>query len=331
MIDTAPSRRRAGSGAATSTCRRRTRTCSTSSCPRSRGTTPRSSTWRSTSRDPRDPALVHLAAGDRPARAEEHGAAAGGVGLHRQPVRDRHEPAVADPGLPLRPLEGPAGRHRRLPRGQADASGRAARARGLDGARRPEGWDFYNQTVAYAGEDPDIFVLSNLNNVGSVEVNAFQVYSAALIQKSIREGFGLTVSEGLWKARPVVAGRVGGIVTQIEHGVTGWLVDSSTECADACLEILDDPGRRARGGIAREGARAQALPDAAVAARLARPLQPPARLGGGSVERRARGGCCARGRDNAAPQADRRLQPRSGHVWARRVGRESRGGAAAAS
>jgi trehalose synthase len=105
----------------------------------------------------------------------------------------------------------------------------------------PEGWDFYNQTVAYAGEDPDIFVLSNLNNVGSVEVNAFQVYSAALIQKSIREGFGLTVSEGLWKARPVVAGRVGGIVTQIEHRVTGWLVDSSTECGDACLEILADP------------------------------------------------------------------------------------------
>ncbi|HEU0303375.1 MAG TPA: glycosyltransferase [Gaiellaceae bacterium] len=105
----------------------------------------------------------------------------------------------------------------------------------------PEGWDFYNQTVAYAGEDPDIFVLSNLNNVGSVEVNAFQVYSSALIQKSIREGFGLTVSEGLWKARPVVAGRVGGIVTQIEPGVTGWLVDSATECAEACLEILADP------------------------------------------------------------------------------------------
>ncbi len=105
----------------------------------------------------------------------------------------------------------------------------------------PEGWEFYNQTVAYAGEDPDIFVLSNLNNVGSVEVNAFQVYSSALIQKSIREGFGLTVSEGLWKARPVVAGRVGGIVTQIEHGATGWLVDSSSECADACLTILADP------------------------------------------------------------------------------------------
>jgi trehalose synthase len=105
----------------------------------------------------------------------------------------------------------------------------------------PEGWDFYNQTVAYAAGDPDIYILSNLNNVGSVEVNAFQVHSAAVLQKSIREGFGLTVSEALWKARPTVAGRVGGIVDQIQHGETGWLVGSSSECAEACREILTDP------------------------------------------------------------------------------------------
>ena len=104
----------------------------------------------------------------------------------------------------------------------------------------PEGWNFYNQTVAYAAGDPDIFILSNLNNVGSVEVNAFQVHSAAVLQKSIREGFGLTVTEALWKGRPTVAGRVGGIVVQIEHGKTGWLVDSSMECAEACKEILAD-------------------------------------------------------------------------------------------
>ncbi len=114
----------------------------------------------------------------------------------------------------------------------------------------PEGWDFYNQTAAYAAGDPDIYILSNLNNVGSVEVNAFQVHSKAVIQKSIREGFGLTVAEALWKARPMVAGNVGGIVTQIQNGETGWLVDSSEECADACKEILDDPG------MARDRARA---------------------------------------------------------------------------
>jgi trehalose synthase len=105
----------------------------------------------------------------------------------------------------------------------------------------PEGWDFYNQTVAYAGGDSDVYILSNLNNIGAVEVNAFQVHSAAVLQKSIREGFGLTVSEALWKARPTVAGRVGGIVDQIDDGVTGWLVDSSTECGEACMAILRDP------------------------------------------------------------------------------------------
>jgi trehalose synthase len=105
----------------------------------------------------------------------------------------------------------------------------------------PEGWDFYNQTVSYAAGDPDIYILSNLNNVGSVEVNAFQVHSAAVLQKSIREGFGLTVSEALWKGRPTVAGRVGGIVDQIQDGETGWLVRTSSECADACRFILGNP------------------------------------------------------------------------------------------
>jgi trehalose synthase len=105
----------------------------------------------------------------------------------------------------------------------------------------PEGWHYYNRTVEYAAGDPDVYILSNLNNVGSVEVNAFQVHSRVVLQKSIREGFGLTVSEGLWKARPTVAGRVGGIVVQITDGETGRLVDSPEECADACLEVLRDP------------------------------------------------------------------------------------------
>ena len=105
----------------------------------------------------------------------------------------------------------------------------------------PEGWHYYNRTVEYAGGDPDVYILSNLNNVGSVEVNAFQVHSRVVLQKSIREGFGLTVSEALWKARPTVAGRVGGIVVQITDGETGRLVDSPEECADACVEVLRDP------------------------------------------------------------------------------------------
>src|SRR5512133_1022689 len=115
----------------------------------------------------------------------------------------------------------------------------------------PEGWDYYNRTVAHAAGDPDVYILSNLNNIGSVEVNAFQVHSAAVIQKSIREGFGLTVTEALWKARPTIGGRAGGIVAQVEDGATGWLVDSPEECADACREILDDPVAAA--GCGRRG------------------------------------------------------------------------------
>jgi len=107
----------------------------------------------------------------------------------------------------------------------------------------PEGWEYYTRTVEAAGGDPDIFILSNLNNVGSVEVNAFQVHSAVVVQKSIREGFGLTVTEALWKAKPVVAGRVGGIVDQIQDGETGFLVDTVEECAEAVMRVLDDPVR----------------------------------------------------------------------------------------
>ena len=105
----------------------------------------------------------------------------------------------------------------------------------------PEGWEYYHRTLEHADGDPDVFILSNMNNVGAVEVNAFQSHSRALIQKSTKEGFGLTVTEALWKARPMVAGRVGGIVAQITDGETGWLVDSVDECAQACIEILRDP------------------------------------------------------------------------------------------
>jgi trehalose synthase len=105
----------------------------------------------------------------------------------------------------------------------------------------PEGWEFYERTVEHAENDPDIHILSNLNNVGAVEVNAFQVHSSVVLQKSIREGFGLTVTEALWKARPVVAGRAGGIVDQVQDGQTGLLVDTTSECAAACLTLLEDP------------------------------------------------------------------------------------------
>ena len=90
----------------------------------------------------------------------------------------------------------------------------------------PEGWDFFHRTFRHADGDPDIKILNNLNNVGAIEVNAFQSQADICMQKSIREGFGLTVSEALWKGRPTIGGDVGGIPLQIDDGVSGYLVDS---------------------------------------------------------------------------------------------------------
>ena len=105
----------------------------------------------------------------------------------------------------------------------------------------PEGWDYFNATVAHADGDPDIHILNNFNNVGSIEVNAFQSQADVLIQKSTREGFGLTVTEAIWKGRPFIGGNVGGIPLQIENGVSGYLVDSVDACAARTLDILNDP------------------------------------------------------------------------------------------
>jgi trehalose synthase len=124
----------------------------------------------------------------------------------------------------------------------------------------PEGREYFQQTFEYADGDPDIKILSNLNNVGAIEVNAFQSQSDVCLQKSIREGFGLTVTEALWKARPTVAGNVGGIPLQIEDGVGGFLVDSPSECARRCIEVLGDPALGKRLGQAgKEHARRQFL------------------------------------------------------------------------
>ncbi|MEX2247179.1 MAG: glycosyltransferase [Dehalococcoidia bacterium] len=112
----------------------------------------------------------------------------------------------------------------------------------------PEGWDWYERTVRRAGEDFDIHILSNLNGVGNIEVNAFQRAARVVIQKSVREGFGLVVSEALWKGRPVVAGNVGGIPLQIVDGKTGFLVSTTEECVDKLLFLLQHPEEANRMG-----------------------------------------------------------------------------------
>lgn len=107
----------------------------------------------------------------------------------------------------------------------------------------PEGWGIYDQIRRASEMDEDIHLFTNLTGVGNVEVNAFQRLSDLVVQKSIREGFGLVVSEALWKQTAVVAGRAGGIPLQMADGVGGVLVDSVEGCAQAMVELLKSPER----------------------------------------------------------------------------------------
>lgn len=97
------------------------------------------------------------------------------------------------------------------------------------------------QVLAESEKDPLIHIFTNLTGVGNTEVNAFQQLSDVVVQKSLREGFGLVVSEALWKGTPVVAGLAGGIPLQMADGVGGHLVKSVEECAASIVSLLRDP------------------------------------------------------------------------------------------
>jgi len=107
----------------------------------------------------------------------------------------------------------------------------------------PEGRAYLQRTIEHLGADlaAGAIVLTDHDGIGDVEVNAFQVAADVLLQKSLREGFGLTVSEALWKARPMVAGDVGGIRAQITNGDTGYLVATVEAAAARVLDVLRDP------------------------------------------------------------------------------------------
>lgn len=93
-----------------------------------------------------------------------------------------------------------------------------------------------------------------------MEVNAFQRGADIVIQKSLREGFGLVVSEALWKGRPVVAGRAGGIPMQFPPGYGDYLVSDVEECARRVLELLEDSEeRKAFGKAGQEKVRKEFL------------------------------------------------------------------------
>jgi trehalose synthase len=125
----------------------------------------------------------------------------------------------------------------------------------------PEGVEVWQSVCSYAGSDPDIHIYPQPEVGGDdTTVNAFQTASNVIVQKSIREGFGLTVTEAMWKGTPVVGGDCGGIRLQIEGGVNGYLVCNAVECAERIIDLLDDASRAGVMGVAaRESVRRRFL------------------------------------------------------------------------
>lgn len=111
----------------------------------------------------------------------------------------------------------------------------------------PEGIVVYREVAAATGDDPDIHLLTDLPDAG---INALQRGADVILQKSLREGFALTVSEALWKETPVVGTNVGGIPLQIEDGKNGYLVEPKDIAATAerITRLLDDDQLKRRFG-----------------------------------------------------------------------------------
>jgi trehalose synthase len=123
----------------------------------------------------------------------------------------------------------------------------------------PEGKDILDEVREAAGEDPDIHVLL-LPADAHRTVNALQRLADVIIQKSTREGFGLTVTEGLWKGKPVIGGDVGGIQLQVTNDYTGYLVNTPEGAAHRIRFLLHHRDKMAQmGATAKEFVRANFL------------------------------------------------------------------------
>ncbi len=171
----------------------------------------------------------------------------------------------------------------------------------------PEGWDLYREIQQAAAGDPAIDLHTNLTGVGNIEVNAFQRLSSVVLQKSIREGFGLVIAEALWKETPVVAGRAGGIPLQMADGSGGVLVDSVEEAAAAIVELVREPERgRELGRTGRERVHEHFLLPRLL---LERARAPERARGQRPLAGRARPGLRARARPGGRPALDRGARP----------------------
>jgi trehalose synthase len=139
-------------------------------------------------------------------------------------------------------------------RARADAPGLQLALIGSMALDDPEAWEIYRRLQVEAHGDRDVQLFTNITGVGNVEVNAVQSTARVIVQRSIREGFGLVVSEALWKGTPVVGTHAGGIPLQMAPGEGGFLVDSTERCAERIVWLLghaDEAGRIGRRGRER--------------------------------------------------------------------------------
>jgi len=115
----------------------------------------------------------------------------------------------------------------------------------------PDGQEMYDQMMKKVEDLPDVHILLNSTDI---EVNAAQRASSVIIQKSIKEGFGLSVTEGMWKQKPVVASKVGGIPLQIQSGKSGYLVNphDNKGFASKIVKLLKDEKLNRKMGLAAE-------------------------------------------------------------------------------
>jgi trehalose synthase len=104
----------------------------------------------------------------------------------------------------------------------------------------PEGKTVLSEVREAARDDPDIHILL-LPPDANVEINALQRAATIVLQKSLREGFGLTVAEAMWKGKPVIGSSTGGIIVQVVYGVTGFTVNSVEGAAFRIHHLLDNP------------------------------------------------------------------------------------------
>jgi trehalose synthase len=126
----------------------------------------------------------------------------------------------------------------------------------LEAQDDPEGAAILEDVRTYAGDDPDIYVIGDPQVITHPLVNALQMLSRVILQKSTREGFGLTVAEAMWKGTPVIGGDCGGIRAQIRDGDSGFLVSDVRTCAERLLHLLSHEEEAAQmGARGRESVR----------------------------------------------------------------------------